>query len=141
MPYKQKTNENEKDIDSFLQSYVEKESKRQDSYKLIKFMSEWSGFPPKMWGDSIIGFGSYHYKYESGHEGDAPLIGFSPRKSAISLYVYAQGSNNQDYLSKLGKYKMGAACIYVNKLEDIDLSILKKICKESIKYLKKKYKI
>ncbi|MCC5814832.1 MAG: DUF1801 domain-containing protein [Leptospira sp.] len=139
MSKKQKTTETNKNVAEFIESYVDKESKKKASFRLMELMKEWSGCNPRIWGESIIGFGSYHYKYESGHEGDAPLIGFSPRKGAISLYVYAQGSDNDSLLEKLGKYKMGVACIYINKLDDIDLSILKKICKTSINFLKKKY--
>ena len=79
-------------------------------------MKSWSGFEPKMWGPTIIGFGSYHYKYDSGHEGDCLLIGFSPRKKAFSLYVFAPRQNNTELLNQLGKFKMGKACIYFNKL-------------------------
>lgn len=98
-------------------------------------MSEWTGFDPKMWGPTIIGFGTYHYKYASGHEGDAPLIGFSPRKAAISLYVYSQTEENKHLLEDLGKFKMGKACIYVKKLSDINISVLQKISETSIEYL------
>lgn len=92
-----------------------------------------------MWGPSIIGFGSYHYKYKSGHEGDAPLLGFSPRKSAISLYVFT-GLDKHEYLLKnLGKFKKGKACIYVNKLEDIHIDELENVMKVTIDYIKEKY--
>ena len=98
-------------------------------------MSEWSGFEPKMWGPTIIGFGSYHYKYASGHEGDAPMLGFSPRKAAFSLYVYSQTEESDRLLEQLGKFKMGKACIYVKKLADIDIPTLEKLCAETIAYL------
>ena len=88
-----------------------------------------------MWGPSIIGFGSYHYKYASGHEGDAPLIGFSPRKAAFSLYVFSPTQENEQLLDGLGKFKMGKACIYVKKLSDLNLDALEKLCKYSIAYL------
>src|SRR5690554_3595550 len=120
----QKTKPTEQSITDFIKSFVESEQKRKDSYELLEIMQNISGLEPKMWGTSIIGFGSYHYKYDSGHEGDAPLIGFSPRKSAISLYVYSGylGLPEQDeMLKELGKFKMGKACIYVKKLSDIDL--------------------
>jgi hypothetical protein len=122
-------------VADFIHSFVDNEQKKTDSFQLIKLMTEWSGFPPKMWGPSIIGFGSYHYKYASGHEGDAPMIGFSPRKAAFSLYVYSQTEDNQHLLEGLGKYKMSKACIYVKKLSDINLSVLEKMCAASIAYL------
>jgi hypothetical protein len=132
---KNKTVETDVSIDEFLQSYVDNEQKRAESYQLIDLMRRWTGFEPKMWGASIIGFGSYHYKYASGHEGDAAMIGFSPRKSAFSLYVYSPIKEHEHFLYKLGKFKMGKACIYVKKLEDIDISILEEMAKATIKYL------
>lgn len=122
-------------MSDFITSYVEDDQKKADSFQLIKLMSEWTGFDPKMWGPTIIGFGTYHYKYASGHEGDAPLIGFSPRKAAISLYVYSQTEENKHLLEDLGKFKMGKACIYVKKLSDINISVLQKISETSIEYL------
>ena len=98
-------------------------------------MSEWTGFQAKMWGPSIIGFGSYHYKYASGHEGDAPLIGFSPRKAAFSLYVFSQIEENKHLLDELGKYKMAKSCIYIKMLSDINISTLEKLCISTIAYL------
>jgi hypothetical protein len=99
-------------------------------------MPAWSGFEPKMWGPSIIGFGSYHYKYASGHEGDAPLLGFSPRKAAFSLYVIAQGNDNNEFLDHLGNYRMGKACIYFKNLNQLNLAVLENLCKSTIQYLK-----
>jgi hypothetical protein len=89
------------------------------------------------WGPSIVGFGNYHYQYKSGHQGDAPMLGFSPRKSALSLYVYSDTETSRLLLAELGKFKMGKACIYVRKLADIDLSVLKELCLESIQYIRK----
>ncbi|MNG19807.1 hypothetical protein D3C84_1040090 [compost metagenome] len=102
-------------------------------------MQEETGFEPKMWGPSIIGFGSYHYKYASGHEGDAPLAGFSPRKAAISLYVYLSEENREELLSKFGKHRTAKSCIYVKKLSDIDVEILKEMVSASVEYLLKLY--
>lgn len=130
-----KTTETKVSIDEFIDSFVDKEQKKVDSYKLIELLKEWSGFEPKMWGPSIIGFGSYHYKYESGHEGDAPLLGFSPRKAAISLYVYSPVKEHEHFLDELGKFKMGKACIYVKKLTDINIETLEKMSKATIEYL------
>lgn len=130
-----KTNETKFDVTNFINSYVEQDQKKTDSFELIKLMSEWSGAEPKMWGPSIIGFGNYHYKYASGHEGDAPVLGFSPRKAAFSLYVYSDTEKSKLLLSNLGKFKMSKACIYIKKLSDIDLQILQELCKESILYI------
>lgn len=132
---KNKTIETENSVTDFIQTFVEQEQKKIDSFELIDFLSECSGYPPKMWGASIIGFGKYHYKYKSGHEGEAPILGFSPRKSAISLYVYSDTDKSKTLLKDLGKFKMGKACIYVKKLTDIDLQILKQLCQESIRYI------
>jgi hypothetical protein len=130
-----KTHETEVSVTDFINSYVENEQKKTDSFQLIKLMSEWSGFEPKMWGPTIIGFGSYHYKYESGHEGDMLMIGFSPRKAEFSLYVYSPTEENKYLLDNLGKFKMGKSCIYVKKLSDINIDALEKICKATIIYL------
>ena len=92
-----------------------------------------------MWGASIIGFGSYHYKYASGHEGDAALVGFSPRKAKISLYFAAADSEREKLLSQLGKHKSGKGCVYINELADIDVDILQKLIRQSIDFLKRTY--
>ena len=133
MPTKNKTAETKVNVIDFINSYVDKDEKKQDSFRLIELMRKWSGFEPKMWGPTIIGFGSYHYKYASGHEGDAPLLGFSPRKAEFSLYVVAPDHDYKGLLDKLGKYKMGKACIYFKKLSDLNLDTLEKISKESIR--------
>lgn len=132
---KTKTTYTGKDVIDFVNSYVDKEQKKTDSFLLIDLLQEWSGFEPKMWGPTIIGFGNYHYKYESGHEGDAPILGFSPRKAAFSLYVYSETERSRKLLAELGKFKMGKACIYVKKLEDINIPALHQLCIESIKYI------
>ncbi|MEO6681202.1 MAG: DUF1801 domain-containing protein [Ginsengibacter sp.] len=135
MAKQNKTTETEASVVDFINSYADNDQKKADSFQLIELMTEWSGFEPKMWGPSIIGFGSYHYKYESGREGDAPLIGFSPRKAAISLYVYSATDDNQHLLDDLGKFKQSKACIYIKKLSDINIVALQKICEASIEYL------
>ncbi|WP_420573306.1 DUF1801 domain-containing protein [Kordia sp.] len=132
---KNKTTETEVNVFEFIDSYVDKEQKKQDSHKLIELMSEWSGFEPRMWGPTIIGFGRYHYKYASGHEGNAPILGFSPRKAQFSLYIYSKTEKSDALLKDFGKFKMGKACIYIKKLTDIDVSILEQLCKESIAYI------
>ncbi len=141
MAKKNKTTETEVNVMDFINSFVENEQKRADSLQLITLMRKWSGVDPKMWGPTIIGFGSYHYRYASGHEGDACLIGFSPRKAEFSLYVYAQGSNSEHLLEGLGKFKMGKACIYFKRLADLDLKVLEKLCKSTIRFLEETYKV
>lgn len=135
MATKNKTTETAVNVIDFVNSFVENDQKKTDSFQLIELMTKWSGFEPKMWGPSIIGFGSYHYKYASGHEGDAPLIAFSPRKVAFSLYVFSPTEENKHLLEDLGKYKISKACIYIKKLSDINTEILEKLCKTSIDYL------
>ena len=132
---KNKTTVTAVDVLDFINSYVENEQKKSDSFELVRLMQEWSGYEPRMWGPTIIGFGSYHYKYASGHEGDAPMLGFSPRKAQFSLYVYSKTPKSDALLEKFGKFKMGKACIYIKKLADIDLTVLEGLCKESIAYL------
>lgn len=135
MATKNKTTETEVNVIDFLNTFVDNDQKKQDSLRLIDLMKNWSGFEPKMWGPTMIGFGSYHYKYASGHEGDAMLIGFSPRKAEFSLYVSAPGNDNKALLENLGKYKMGKACIYFKKLSDLNIEILEQLSKETIRYL------
>ncbi|MDO5649746.1 MAG: DUF1801 domain-containing protein [Gallicola sp.] len=135
-----KTKEHDGDVYEFIDSYVEKERKKNESYELVKIFEETTGHPAKMWGDSIIGFGKYHYKSErSRQEGDWMMVGFSPRKAAFSLYVYSDTPENKEYLESLGKYKMGKSCIYVNKLADIDLEILKKMILSTMEFLTERY--
>lgn len=135
---KNKTTETTENVDEFL-SLVLDDQKQKDSYDLISLMEEMTGFPPKMWGPSIIGFGQYHYRYNSGHEGDAPLIGFSPRKAAISLYVFTGLEQHQYLLEGFGKYKIGKACIYIKKLSDVNEPKLRAMIQESIQFLKTTY--
>lgn len=132
---KNKTTETEVNVVDFINSFVDSDQKKVDSFELLRLMKKWSGFEPKMWGPTIIGFGRYHYKYASGHEGDAPLLGFSPRKAAFSLYVSAPGNDDKKLLDTLGKFKMAKACIYVKKLADIDLGTLEKLSKATINYV------
>ena len=136
---KTKTTDTGASVEEFINSFANTEQKRVDSHELIKIMQRITGFKPRMWGPSIIGFGSYHYKYESGHEGDAPMIGFSPRKAEFSLYAFTGAEEHQYLLKNLGKFKTGKACIYFKKLSDLDQNELEKLIKESIKYLKARY--
>ncbi len=136
---KPKTTYTGKDVMDFISSFVDDEQKRADSIRLTELMQEWSGFEPKMWGPTIIGFGNYHYRYASGHEGDAPILGFSPRKAAFSLYVYSPTERSKELLIELGKFKISKACIYIKKLSDVNISTLYKLCEESIKYINEHY--
>ena len=135
-----KTQQTNASVEDFINSVADTEQKRKDSFELLKLMQNFTGYQPKMWGPSIIGFGSYHYKSEkSRQEGDWPLVGFSPRKAAISLYVYTGGAKQEDLLKDLGKFKMGKACIYIKRLSDINRDVLKIMMKETIHYLQSKY--
>lgn len=135
-----KTKENDADVFKFIESYANTEQKKKDSYELIKIIQEFTGHPPKMWGSSIIGFGKYHYKSDrSKQQGYWPLLGFSPRKTAMTLYVNASCEEQNTMLENLGKYTMGKSCIYIKKLSDIDLDILKKIMQSTIDFLEEKY--
>lgn len=135
-----KTKQTDASVTDFINSFADTEQKRKDSFELLKLMRDFTGFEPKMWGPSIIGFGQYHYKSErSSQEGDWPLVGFSPRKAAISLYVYSGAPEHEHLLEGLGKFKRGAACIYIKKLSDIDQDTLKRLMKTTIDYLQSKH--
>ncbi|MFO7722247.1 MAG: DUF1801 domain-containing protein [Bacteroidales bacterium] len=135
-----KTKQTNADVVDFINSFADTEQKKQDSFELLKLMQDVTGFEPKMWGASMIGFGSYHYKSErSRQEGDWPLAGFSPRKAAISLYVFTGLPEHEYLLDGLGKYKMGKACIYAKKLSDINQDVLVQLIRATISYLQSKY--
>lgn len=136
--YELKTKENDASVIEFIES-VESPKKKEDAYKLLDIFTETSGYPAKMWGTSIIGFGSYHYKYASGHEGDAPLVGFSPRKAKISLYFATGDTKREELLEKFGKHTTGKACVYINKIADIDIDVLKELITQSITFLQDMY--
>jgi len=133
-----KTKPTDQSVDEFLKK-VESPNKREDSYEILKLMKEVTQEEPRMWGDTIVGFGSYHYKYESGREGDSMLTGFSPRKQRFSIYIMPGFENYEELLKKLGEFKTGKVCLYVNKLKDIDKDVLKELVSESVKYMKEKY--
>ena len=129
-----KTKVNNKSVVDFLNS-IDKEQKREDCFKILQLMQNIVKEQPKMWGDSIIGFGSYHYKYASGREGDWFKIGFAPRKQNISLYLMMYGFDKAEHiLKKLGKYKTGKGCLYISKLSDIDFDVLKELIGFSTKH-------
>lgn len=135
-----KTKQTAESVHDFIMTFTHTEQRRKDSFDILKFMQDVTGYEPRMWGPSIIGFGKYHYKSNrSRQEGDWPLIGFSPRKAAISLYVYCGCSGQDELLRKLGKYTMGKACIYIKKFSDIDQEVLRQLMLSSMDYLKIKY--
>jgi len=129
-----KTKPTGQDVIDFLNT-VEPEKRRLEGLKLNEIFEEATGEKAKIWGPSIIGYGTYHYKYESGREGDFMRAGFSPRKAKISLYIMGGHGQFEELFAKLGKYKTGKSCVYVNKLEDIDLDVLKELIKESYDYI------
>ena len=136
--YELKTKETDNSVIEFIEA-VDHPKKREDGYRLLDIFTEVTGYEAKMWGPSIIGFGSYHYKYASGHEGDAPLVGFSPRKAKISLYLAQADPEREAGLERLGKHTSGKSCVYVNKVEDIDVEVLKELIQQSVSYLQTVY--
>lgn len=137
---KNKTAETIASVGDFITG-LKGEAKRKDAFRLVEILSQLTKEEPKMWGSSIIGFGSYHYTYESGHEGDAPVVGFSPRAAALTLYLSGAFERSAALLEKLGKHKTSKGCLYIAKLEDIDVAVLEKIIKEHIKFIKQTYKL
>jgi hypothetical protein len=133
----QKTKPTNASVEAFL-SALPDEQVQQDCRELVKMMQKITGEPPVLWGN-IVGFGKYHYQYDSGHQGYSCLTGFAPRKQNISLYVMGGMLEEQDLLKKLGKHKAGKGCLYVKKLSDVDVKVLEQIIKKSVDYLKKKY--
>lgn len=117
---------------------VKNEARRRDAHELSALMRDITGEPPKMWGPTIVGFGTYHYVYDSGREGDICLAGFSPRSSALVVYL-GPGIDNEPLMTKLGKYKAGKGCLYLNKLGDVDRAVLRKLIEYSIKTLRKRH--
>ncbi len=132
-----KTKLNKANVDKFLES-IKAVKKREDSFKILKMMEQLTKEKPRMCGSSIVGFGNYHYKYASGREGDWFLTGFSPRKQSLTLYIMSGFRRHDGLMKKLGKHKTGSSCLYINKLEDIDMKVLKKLISESVKYMKQK---
>ncbi|MBT2571885.1 DUF1801 domain-containing protein [Planococcus sp. ISL-110] len=136
--HEHKTKETDADVIRFIES-VDNPKKRQDAYILLRLFEQTSSFPATMWGSGIIGFGSYHYAYKTGHEGDAPLVGFSPRKAKISLYFATGDDARGPLLEKFGKHTSGKACVYINKTEDVDLDVLQQLIRQSIDFLQELY--
>ena len=133
-----KTKLNDQSVIAFLES-GENPKRKDDAFQLLEFMKKVTGMEPKMWGNSLIGFGSYHYKYTSGREGDWFLTGFSPRKQNMTVYIMPGFTKYGELLEKIGKYKTGKGCLYFNKLEDINLGVLETLVVESVNFLKEKY--
>lgn len=133
-----KTKETAGDVEAFLAA-VEPEQRRADAQAVCALMAKVSGEPPRMWGASIVGFGRYRYRYESGHEGEAPRVGFSPRKAALTLYVMDGFEGRDALVGKLGKVKTGKSCLYINRLADVDAGVLEQIVGDSLVWMAKKY--
>ncbi len=132
-----KTQKNDASVENFL-STISDETQRADSYKLLEIFAKQTGEEPRMWGSAIVGFGQYHYKYESGREADWMLAGFSPRKAALTLYLSTGFEMDQDLLSKLGKHKLGKGCLYIKRLSDIDEDTLKLLITASYQEMKQR---
>ena len=133
-----KTAENDASVDEFLDG-VENETRREDCRAVVSLMREVTGEEPRMWGGSIIGFGRYHYVYESGREGDWFLTGVSPRKGSLTLYIVAGFDRYDELMSKLGRHKTGKSCLYVNRLDDIDLDVLRELVERSVAHMRDRY--
>jgi hypothetical protein len=129
-----KTKRNKGDVEAFLNS-VPDEKKRQDSFAILELMKEVTGAEPEMWGASIIGFGSYHYKGASGREGDWMLVGFSPRAQNLTLYIMSGFDEYHGLLKKLGKHSTGKSCLYIKRMEDVDKAVLKQLVKKSVEHM------
>jgi len=130
-----KTKVNDVSVEGFLNSLAD-EQKREDCFEILKLMKQVTKETPKMWGSSIVGFGSYHYVGKSGREGDWMLTGFSPRKQNLTLYLMGGFDSEKDLLKKLGKYKTSVGCLYIKKLEDVDQKVLKELVTASVKKMK-----
>lgn len=126
-----KTVETEAEVEAFLNAVAD-ERRRADSFAILKLMQDVTGEEPKMWGDSIVGFGRYHYRYASGREGDFMLVGFAPRKQNLSLYIISGFDGFDDLRARLGKHKVGKSCLYVNKLSDVDQDALREMIRRSV---------
>jgi len=133
-----KTKPTGKSVDKFINS-IKEDGRREDCFAVARLMEEVTGFKPQMWGESIVGFDSYHYKYASGQEADWPVTGFSPRKQNLTLYIMTGAEKQQELLKKLGKHTSTNSCLYLKRLDDIHLPTLKKLVRESVKITKKRH--
>ena len=133
-----KTIPNKISVKEFIEA-VSNEKRKADAYQMLQFLEELTGLKPQMWGQSIVGFGSYHYVYDSGREGDMMLTGFSPRKQNLAVYIMNGCDRYKEALKRMGPHKVGKSCLYLKNFQDIDLNILKDIIKDSIQFMQKKY--
>lgn len=133
-----KTKPNSASVEGFLNG-VEDEQRRDDCFELVRVMKRVTRKPPKMWGDSIVGFGSYRYKYDSGREGEWFLTGFSPRKKDLTLYIMSGFQRYGSLMTQLGKHRTGKSCLYVKRLSDVDTGVLEELIRESVEHLATKY--
>lgn len=133
-----KTKQTDANVKTYLNA-IEDEQRRADCLELVEIMRKATKLEPQMWGSAIVGFGSYHYKYESGHEGDACRVGFSPRKGDISIYIVPGFEGKEELLNQLGKHKIGKVCLYVKRLPDIKIPILEKLIKDSVAEMRRRY--
>lgn len=131
-----KTRPTDESVIAYLEQ-IQPDRKRADTFAILNLMREITGEEPVMWGTSIVGFGSYHYKYESGREGDMPLTGFAPRKQNLTLYIMDGFDGYDPLLTRLGKHKTGKSCLYINKLDDVDPAVLRELIEKSVEYMKK----
>ena len=133
-----KTQRNDGDVMAYLES-VSNKRRREDSLVVLKIMEAVTGEPAELWGTSIVGFGTYHYKYESGREGDFMITGFAPRKQALTLYIMGGFERHEELLAKLGKHRTGSSCLYINKLADVDMDVLREIVTESVAHMRREH--
>ena len=131
-----KTQRTKRSVDAFLNT-IPDEQKRKDAFAIVDIMRKATKAEPVMWGSSIVGFGTYRYKYASGREGEWPLTGFSPRKQNLTLYITSGFEQYEELLKSLGKFKTGKACLYINRLDDVHLPTLRKLIKQSVQHMKK----
>lgn len=135
-----KTQKTNRDVREYLHS-VEPPAKREDALQLLDFFERVTGYTAVLWGDSIVGFGEYHYENASGHKGDWPLTGFSPRKTALTIYIMSGFDTEEHVLKHLGKYKTSVSCLYVKKLSDINLEVLESLVRSSVQVMQKRYHV
>lgn len=132
-----KTKRNDQSVTDFI-NHVPEERKRKDSFTILELMQSITREEPKMWGDAIVGFGCYHYRYESGHEGDMPLVAFSPRKQSLTLYITRDFERYPELIQRLGKHSTSKACLYIKKLADVDMAVLEDLLRESFETMARK---
>lgn len=133
-----KMKETDQSVIEFIEQ-IDHPRKKAEAYQLLNLFTETTGYEGKMWGPSIIGFGQYHYTYESGREGDAPLVGFSPRKAKVSLYFSSEAPEREGLLADFGKHTTGKSCVYINKIADIEINILIKLINMTVDFVRQTY--